>query len=127
MRELVVCCAFLKSPVPSEDHEQMLFVQWFRRTHPGVLIFAIPNGGHRHMAVASRMKSTGTVPGIPDLFIPAWRLWIEMKRQTGGRLSQAQKAMIEYLGTCGYSVIVAHGADDAIKETLLFKKHLMPG
>ena len=50
-----------------------------------------------------------------------------MKRQKGGRLSPEQKAMIEYLGTCGYSVIVAHGADDAIKETLLFKKHLMPG
>jgi hypothetical protein len=28
--------------IPSEDREQMLLVQWFRRTYPGVRIFAIP-------------------------------------------------------------------------------------
>ena len=26
--------------IPSEDHEQMLLVQWFRRTYAGVRIFA---------------------------------------------------------------------------------------
>jgi hypothetical protein len=37
------------------------------------------------------------VRGIPDLFIPEWRLWVEMKRKTGGRLSTEQKSMINYL------------------------------
>ena len=66
--------------IPSEHYEQALVVQWFRRTYPGVLIHSIPNGGARSMATAVALKVEGTVAGIPDLFVPAWRLWIEMKR-----------------------------------------------
>ena len=98
---------------PSEDHEQMMLVQWFRRTYPGVLIHSIPNGGHRHIAVAAKMKATGQVPGIPDLFIPELRLWVEMKRIKGGVVSADQKSVISYLESVGYRVIVAKGAEDA--------------
>jgi hypothetical protein len=44
--------------------------------------------------VAKRLKAEGVVRGIPDLFIPQWNLWVEMKRKTGGRLSPEQKSMI---------------------------------
>lgn len=103
--------------VPSEDHEQMMFVQWFRRNYPGVLIFAIPNGGARHPAVAMKLKATGVVKGIPDLFVPAWRLWIEMKRQDGGRVSPEQREVMAYLTEkCGHRCVVAKGCDDAISQ-----------
>jgi hypothetical protein len=108
--------------VPSEDHEQMLFVQWFRRNYPGVLIYAIPNGGHRHIAVAAKLKTTGAVKGIPDLHIPAWRLWVEMKRRKGGTLSPEQKEMIAYLQGIGHEVIVGRGFDNAIAQ-ILESKH----
>jgi len=106
--------------IPTEDHEQMMLVQWFRRTYPGVLIFSVPNGGHRHPAVAAKMKATGVVSGIPDLFIPAWRLWIEMKRVKGGSLSQEQKDWRDYLQSVGYCVIVGKGADDAKRQISAF-------
>ena len=99
--------------IPSEDQEQMLLVQWFRRTYAGVRIFAIPNGGHRSMAVAAKLKATGTSSGVPDLFIPAWRLWVEMKRTKGGSLSPEQKEWIAYLEGCGYQCVVGKGAEDA--------------
>ena len=99
--------------VPSEDQEQMLFVQWFRRTHPGVLIHSVPNGGHRHIAVAAKLKATGSVAGIPDLFIPAWNLWVEMKRQKGGVLSAEQREIINYLEGVGHAVIIGKGCEDA--------------
>lgn len=102
--------------IPSEDQEQMLLIQWFRRTYAGVRIFAIPNGGARHPAVAAKLKATGTSPGVPDLFIPAWRLWIEMKRQKGGRVSPEQRDWMEYLEGCGYACIVCHGFDEAIAK-----------
>lgn len=92
----------------------MLFVQWFRRTYPGVLIFSIPNGGHRHMAVAAKMKLTGTLAGIPDLFIPAWRTFVEMKKSKNGRVSTSQKEVIPNLEACGYRVIIAHGWAEAV-------------
>lgn len=104
--------------IPSEDHEQMLLVQWFRRTYAGVRIFAIPNGGHRHPAVAAKLKATGTSSGVPDLFIPALRLWVEMKKHKGGSLSPEQKDWIAYLEGCGYRCIVGKGAEDAKKQII---------
>ena len=96
----------------SEDQEQMLFVQWFRRTYPDVRIFAIPNGGYRQKTTAARMKATGTSSGVPDLFVPEWRLWIEMKRTKGGVVSPEQRDWMAYLEACGYRCIVARGWED---------------
>jgi hypothetical protein len=102
--------------IPTEHYEQGLVVQWFRRQYPGVLIHSIPNGGARSMATAAALKVEGTVKGIPDLFIPAWRLWVEMKRQKGGVLSPDQKEVIEYLKSVQYCVIVGKGAEDAKQQ-----------
>jgi hypothetical protein len=100
----------------TEDQEQMLFVQWFRRQYSGIRIFAVPNGGARHPAVAAKLKATGTVAGVPDLFIPAWSTWVEMKRAKGGRLSDVQKDWIAYLESVGHTVIVGHGFEDAMAK-----------
>ena len=100
----------------SEDQEQMLFIQWFRRQYPAIRIFAIPNGGHRHPAVAAKLKATGTVAGVPDLYVPAWKLWIEMKRAKGGVLSPAQKDWLSYLVGIGDTVLVGHGFEDAMAK-----------
>ena len=110
--------------VPSEDHEQMQLVQWFRRTYAGVRIFSVPNGGARHPAVAAKLKATGTSSGVPDLFIPAWRLWVEMKRVKGGSLSAEQKDWIQYLESVNYWCIVGKGAEDAkAKISAFFDQH----
>ena len=103
---------------PSEHDEQVGFINWFRVKYPQVLIFAIPNGEKRAITVAKRLKAEGVVRGIPDLFIPQWTLWVEMKRISGGRLSPEQKAMIQYLEGIGQKVIVAKGAADASKQIL---------
>ena len=105
---------------PLEHVEQVSLVNFFRSTYPEVLIFAIPNGSLRHISVARKLQSEGVVPGIPDLFIPEWRLWIEMKRVKGGRLSEDQKDMIAHLEQCGYKVIVGYGFEDAKKKVLQF-------
>lgn len=86
-----------------------------------MLIFAIPNGEKRAITVAKRLKAEGVVRGIPDLFIPQWNLWVEMKRVSGGRLSPEQKAMIGYLEGVGHKVIVGKGAADASKQILEFR------
>lgn len=108
----------LKSP--SESDEQIGFLRWFYHHFPGVRIFHIPNGGHRAMSVAKKMKAEGVDPGVPDLYIPAWKLWIEMKRKTGGRVSTEQKEWREYLEGIGDTVIVGKGAEDASRQVLEF-------
>jgi hypothetical protein len=104
--------------LPSEHDEQAGFVQWFRAKWPRVLIFAIPNGGKRNISTAKKLKLEGVVPGVPDLFIPAWGIWIEMKRQKGGRTSSDQDDMISYLESIGHRVIVGYGATDASDKLL---------
>ncbi len=107
---------------PSEHSEQVGFINWFRAKYPDVLIFAIPNGEKRAISVAKRLKMEGVVRGIPDLFVPAWTLWIEMKRVSGGRLSTEQRQMIKYLEGIGHTVIIGKGAGDASKQILDFLK-----
>lgn len=106
----------------TEHEEQRELVKWFRQTYPGVRIFAIPNGGARSPATASRLKAEGVSSGVPDLCVPAWRLWIEMKRVKGGVVSAEQKDWLSYLEDVGYWCIVGKGAEDAKTKILAFKE-----
>jgi hypothetical protein len=106
--------------IPTEHEEQRELVRWFRQTWPVMRIFAIPNGGARSAATAGRLKVEGVSPGVPDLFIPAFKLWVEMKRTKGGSLSAEQKDWIKYLESVGYCVIVGKGAEDAKEKILAF-------
>ena len=65
------------------------------------------------MATAGRLKAEGVSSGVPDLFIPAWRVWVEMKRSKGGSVSAEQKDWMTYLESVNYFCIVGKGADDA--------------
>lgn len=107
---------------PSEHVEQREFVMWFRQSFPGIRIYAIPNGGKRGAAEALRLKVEGVTAGVPDLHIPAWNLWIEMKRQKGGTLSAEQKDWRDYLLSIGHTWMRANGRDDAVCQVLEFRR-----
>ena len=108
--------------IPTEHEEQRELVRWFRQTFKGVRIFAIPNGGARSIVTAGRLKAEGVSAGVPDLFVPAWHLWIEMKRAKGGSLSAEQKDSIQYLESENYYCIVGKGAEDAKAKIKEFSK-----
>lgn len=76
------------------------------------------------MAQGASLKAEGVVPGIPDLFVPAWLLWVEMKRETGGVVSPIQRDWIAYLEGIGHQVIIGKGFDDAKRQILDVKKPL---
>lgn len=76
----------------AEARIQAAIVEYVRTVAPGVLIYAIPNGGLRPKAEAARMKWTGTLAGMPDLglVLPDGRAcFIEVKTPKG-RLSDVQ-------------------------------------
>jgi hypothetical protein len=99
-----------------ESQEQAAFVQWFRLTYPKTLIYAIPNGAHMSITQAVKLKREGLVAGMPDLHIPQWSLFVEMKRAKGGRLSDGQSGIIRHLRDIGHTVIVAKGWEDAATQ-----------
>jgi hypothetical protein len=108
----------------SEHLQQVRLVSWFRRSYPGVRVFAIPNGGHRGASQGASLKAEGVSPGVPDLFVPEWLLWVEMKRETGGIVSPVQRDWIEYLESIGHKVIVGRGFEDAKRQIEDVKKPL---
>lgn len=109
-----------KARIKTEHEEQREFISWFRKSFPLVRIFAIPNGEKRSISVALRLKVEGVTPGVPDCFVPEWKLWIEMKRTKNSTVSPEQKDWISYLQTIGYTVFVAKGCDEAIEKTKSF-------
>jgi hypothetical protein len=110
---MVYGATVLTNEVPTEHLEQREFVKWFRQTFVGVRIFAIPNGGARSTITASRLKVEGVSAGVPDLYVPAWRLWIEMKRTKGSSIDKNQKDWHQYLTSLGDMVIIGYGSDGA--------------
>lgn len=111
-----------KLPDMTEHQHQCAFIQWFEAQYPNVLIFAIPNGGQRHIGTARKLKAEGVRAGIPDLCVPKWKLWIEMKK-IKGKLSDEQIGMINYLTeNVKDNVIVAYGINDAIVQVTNFAR-----
>lgn len=116
-----------------EHQEQTTLMRWAeyqsKKLPELALLFAIPNGGARHPAVAGKLKAEGVKAGVPDLFLPVPRnvqgiafngLFIEMK---AGR-NKPTMAQIEWhvrLSQQGYRVSVCYGweaARDLITEYL---------
>jgi len=105
-----------------EHQEQKALIEWIelcRNSIPELQnIFAIPNGGMRHPAIAAQLKAEGVKPGVPDLFLAYPKngfpgLFIEMKRRVGGRLSPVQLEWRDRLSKVGYCVRVCLGWEEA--------------
>jgi len=54
--------------------------------------------------------------------VPAWGLWVEMKRSTGGVVSPVQREWIAYLEGIGHRVIIGRGFEDAKSQIEGVKK-----
>ena len=80
------------------------------------LLFAIPNGGKRHPAVAKKLKAEGVKAGVPDLFLPVARggwhgLFIELKVGRN-KPSEAQEAWHSRLFEQGYKIVLFRDFDE---------------
>ena len=106
----------------NEHAEQVALMDWaqYQRFNGARIsddLFAIPNGGHRHPAVAAKLKAEGVTAGIPDLMLtipvhPYHGLFIELKAR-GGRLTDSQRAHLERLRDRGYHAVCCVGFDEA--------------
>lgn len=88
-------------------------------------IFAIPNGGHRHKAVAAKLKAQGVKAGIPDIMVPVGidiaerhynGLFIELKSlDPSARPSTLQRKRMQQLSDLGYMTQCVWGHEAAIE------------
>lgn len=111
-----------KMPVPTEAQEQMTLFSWAAMQsgkYPELnLLYHVPNGGSRHKAEAGRLRAEGVKAGVPDLCLPVARgqyhgLYIELKRQRGGRTSDHQSEWLDALSAQGYKAALCYGWEQA--------------
>lgn len=107
------------APITEEHWEQVALFDWAKTVqHPAMLMmFAIPNGGKRHIVTAMKMKDEGVKVGVPDIFMayPSlgyYGLFIELKSMRGSA-SEAQKSWIQHLNSQGYRAEICRGAVNA--------------
>lgn len=82
------------------------------------LLYHVPNGGSRNKIEAARLRAQGVKSGVPDLCLPVARggnhgLYIELKRQRGGRISEEQVRWIDGLLEQGYAAAICKGWQEA--------------
>ena len=108
---------------PTEYQEQCRVAEYMRTFYSNVLFFATGNGLKLPIGLAVKFKRMGNNGGVPDLVFPEQRLesngycglFIEMKREKGGRVRPEQTTWIEALRLKGYCVSVCKGFDEAKK------------
>lgn len=119
----------MSTQYPPEHYEQVALFRWASLLvgrHPDLdLMFAVPNGGHRHKAVAGKLKAEGVKRGVPDVWLPVpmgrfHGLVIEMKKRRGPKggtngsvVTPEQREWLDALHAKGYRTVVCHGFDEA--------------
>jgi hypothetical protein len=86
-------------------------------------IFAVPNGGSRHPAVAGKLKAEGVRRGISDIVIPipmrdgpkiSFGAFCELKVGKN-KCTPEQTEFLAFVAAKGYTTGVCYGADEAIQ------------
>ena len=103
------------------DSQCALFalLRYYHRRYPELRnIFAIPNGGQRHPAVAAKMKKEGVLAGVWDIFVCVpvdgySGMWLEMKHAKN-RLTKSQQSFRERVGEA-YAWAVCYSAVEAAR------------
>lgn len=108
---------------PTEHEEQAMLIEWWSMVCTGYglpewLLYAVPNGGVRHIGTAKKLKKEGVRSGVPDLCLACpmdeyHGLYIELKRIKGSCTSKEQKAFHVELLSRGYACHVCRGFDAA--------------
>ena len=130
---------------PEHDEQVALFnwAAYFESKCPSLgMMFAIPNGGHRHKAVAGKMKAEGVKAGVPDIFLAVRGysikkinnidarilhagLFIEKKNKPK-KTTKSQEIWIQKLRESGYQCNVCYSWIEAAKEICAYLE-LDPG
>lgn len=118
-------------PGLSTEHDlQKVIVEWAKRmtgAYPCLALFhAVPNGGHRHVAVAVKMRAEGVKRGVPDLVLPVPKmyddrlvvgLYLELKRGNN-KPTDAQLKFHRAARDAGWRVEVVRTVEEAVAAIL---------
>ena len=103
-----------------EEHRiQCAIVKWFYYAYPQYrdgCLFAVPNGGHRNIQTAARLKAEGVTSGVADLLLLVPKreyhgLCVEVKTPVG-RQSDNQKNWQRIIEAQGFKYCIVRSLDE---------------
>ncbi len=97
-----------------EERLQRAIVDYLELVAPQALVMAIPNAARRTPGRRPPNAVPGLLSGAPDLVIALANgrtIWIELKRPGGGRLSDAQLAVLSRLRNMEHEAYVVRSID----------------
>lgn len=107
----------MRTTKKTEHSEQVALFDWAKANESRHLqlglLFAIPNGGKRHIVTGKKLKAEGVKSGVPDIFLGVPKngkhgLFIELKVGKN-KPSKNQLWWIHSLRAEGYAVEVCYG------------------
>jgi hypothetical protein len=116
-----------RNPLEEEDHIALAELLDYAK----ILYFHTPNElmvknlpDKQRWRILNKMIKMGAKSGVPDFVIltrpplmpEARAVFLELKRRKGGKVSPTQANWHKALRSEGFSVIVAHGFDEAVKK-----------
>lgn len=108
----------MKAPAPSEHKIQVALCDYLAiGGRKDLHWFAIPNGGHRHIRQATKLKAEGVRRGSPDMcfLLPEGKVgWLELKAKRGS-LSPDQREFRDKAAALGHLWGQVNNVDDAIR------------
>lgn len=109
----------MKLPTLSEAQiQRSVILHLEANASPGVIWFAVPNGGYRNLVEAARFKKQGVRAGVPDLcfVLPngGRAAFLELKKPKG-RVSPDQLVFRQMALDTGALWGIAYGIDEAVK------------
>lgn len=123
-----------KRQVPKEHAEQVSLVAWWRTAGCRLVtpvhrelfpaqLWSIPNGGTSNAIMGRQLNAEGRLAGVADLFLQVISprpeggmyggLFVEMKRQQGGRQSETQRNFEALCWLTGYAYVLCKGCTEA--------------
>ena len=116
----------------SEKGEQACVVHWLRLKRLPFIAHMTGIPLHGDYALINALKQAGCLQaGIPDIQIPLpsgpyHSLWIELKKEKGGKVSPEQQAWLSMLERHGHKAVIASGAGQAIEAITQYLKDGSP-
>lgn len=95
---------------------QIAILQALRFAFPRAVVWAVPNGGSRHVVEAARLKAQGVRAGVADLcvMLPGGRVGFMEVKTPKGRISDKQKEFADVCRAYDIPHSYVRSIDDAI-------------
>jgi hypothetical protein len=102
---------------PEQQIQRALVSHLQLRAHPDVFFFHPANGGARSPIEGAILRACGVRAGVPDLILlkSGKTFGLELKAE-GGRVSDAQKTVLEQMRAAGAKTAICVGIDEALAQ-----------